>query len=88
MTHYDETTGPPPPEPEEPSDAWEHFELWQAVRKALFTERQTAEDVAKGMDRLAAAVGAPDTIGLCEKTVAEIATKIADICRLLRPSPS
>ena len=88
MTHYDETTGPPPPEPEEPSAAWEHFGLWQAVRKALFTERQTTDDLAKGMDRLAAAVEASDILDLSEETIAEIATKFADICRLLRQSPS
>lgn len=88
MTHYDETTGPPPPEPEEPSAAWEHFGLWQAVRKELFTERQTTDDIAKGMDRLEAAVEASDILDLSEETIAEIATKFADICRLLRQSPS
>ena len=28
---------PPPPEPTEPEASWEHFELWKAVKKAIYT---------------------------------------------------
>ena len=64
-----------------PVFAWQKF-------LALFTERQTTDDIAKGMDRLEAAVEASDVLDLSEEAIAEIATKFADICRLLRQSPS
>jgi len=42
---------PPPPSPTEPDRAWDHYELWRAVRKAIFTlpSQFTSELVISGV---------------------------------------